>query len=171
MIFMSQSGLTDSARESEWDRWYVGHLEVMASVPGIGSAQRFKTSTAGHPRSLAMYTVASEQVFTDPYYLSIRGMGEWLALIDRRFYKRNLFSGADRAPDVARDHVLLVADRPTAESRLAGIDWTWLECVAIDRSTPYRGIALVDQTAARNLNPALAIAVYRPVTAYSHAST
>jgi hypothetical protein len=167
---MSQSGLTDPARESEWDRWYVAHLQLMSTVPGIGSTQRFKISATGHPPSLAVYSVVSELVFSDPYYLSVRGMGDWLPLIDRRFYKRNLFSGAERAPSVAQADVLLLVDTPHPEPRLAGIDWTWLECVGIDRSTPYRGIAVLDRSAAQDVDAAGRIAVYRPVTAYASAA-
>ena len=37
MIFMSQSGIIDAAREDGWDRWYVDHLNIMASVPGTAS--------------------------------------------------------------------------------------------------------------------------------------
>ena len=164
MIFMSQSGITDDARESDWDRWYVEHLNIMVSVPGIGSAQRFKTSTQGHPPSLAMYSVVSPNVFQDPYYLSVRGMGEWLELIDRQHYRRNLFEGLERAPEVPEDRVLLVADRHTPDDDLADVEWTWLQCVAIDRSTPYRGIAIVDPTSAHVLEPTHSIAVYRPAT-------
>ena len=164
MIFMSESGFTDASRESEWDSWYIGHLDIMVSVAGISSAQRFKTSTPGHPPSLAMYSVASPDVFQDPYYLSVRGMGEWLPLIDRRYYRRNLFEGAERAPEVAEDRALLVADRARPEPGLAGADWTWLECVALDKSTPYRGIAVVSEVKARDLGGAQDIAVYRPAT-------
>ena len=143
MIFMSQSGLTDPARESDWDRWYVDHLDIMASVPGISSAQRFKTATPGIRLRSRCTASPRANVFQDPYYLSVRGMGEWLPLIDRRYYRRNLFDGAERAPEVAEDALLLVADRTQPEAGLAGVDWTWLECVGIDRSTPYRGIAVV----------------------------
>ena len=165
MIFMSQSGITDNAREHDWDRWYLDHLAIMVSVPGIASAQRFKTVTPGHPPSLAMYSVASPNVFNDPYYLSVRGMGEWLALIDRQHYRRNLFEGSDRAPEVPRDRVLLVADRDAPERGLADVDWTWLECVAIDRSTAYRGIAIVEPEQANALSTGQEIAVYQPATA------
>ena len=167
MIFMSQSGIVDAAREDDWDRWYVEHLNIMASVPGISSAQRFKTATPGHPPSLAMYSVATPNVFQDPYYQSVRGMGEWLALIDRRHYRRNLFDGLTHAPEVPAERNLLVADRDRPEDGLGGIDWTWLECVAIDRSTPYRGVAVVTDDAVSALAPAAAaaIAVYRPATA------
>ena len=162
MIFNSQSGITDSSRAADWDLWYLEHLRVMATVPGISSAQRFKTDTPGFSPSLAIYSVASKDVFTDPYYLSVRGMGEWKALIDPRYYKRNLFAGLDHAPQVADDARLLVADRERAEGPISGIQFTWLECVGIDRSTPYRGLAVVAATAVPEL-PA-SVAVYRPAS-------
>lgn len=162
MIFISQSGLTDRAREAAWDEWYVEHLRIMASVPGVSSAQRFKTDTPGFSPSLAMYSFASADIFKDPYYLGVRGMGEWQALIDRRYYQRNLFEGLDHAPLVADDARLLIADRERAGGAIAGVQFVWLKCVGIDYSTPYRGIAVV---AAARL-PALdaTIAVYRPAS-------
>jgi hypothetical protein len=162
MIFISQTGVTDTTREAQLDQWYIEHLRIMATVPGISSAQRFKTDTPGSAPSLAIYSVASPAVFTDPYYLSVRGMGEWLPLIDRRYYRRNLFEGLEHAPLVADDARLLVADRPQPQEPMGGIEWIWLNSVGLDRSTPYRGIAVV---AAAKL-PVLAetVAVYRPVT-------
>jgi hypothetical protein len=163
MIFMSQSGLTDPRREAEWDRWYLSHLEIMATVPGVASAQRFKTTSVGHSPSLGMYSFASAAVFQDPYYLSVRGMGEWLPLIDKRYYKRNLFAGLDAAPMVTEGDVLLVVDRPQPQA-LGSIDWAWLECVAIDRSTAYRGIAVVSRASAREIDSSQGIALYTPVS-------
>jgi len=159
MIFMSQSGLTDPSREKAWAAWYADHVRIMVTVPGITSAQRFTTTTPGHPPSLAMYSVASSAVFDDPYYRSIRGMGEWQPLIDTRHYHRNLFSGLDVAPDVPEGAVLIVADRdrPTELPRLA---LTWLTAVGLDRSTPYRGIAVVDPETADAL-ASHDVAVYR----------
>lgn len=162
MIFNSQSGITDNSRTAHWDQWYLEHLRIMATVPGVSSAQRFKTDTPGFSPSLAIYSMTSADVFKDPYYLSVRGMGEWLALIDRRYYKRNLFSGLDYAPQVADNAVMLVADRERAEGKIAGVDFTWLKCEGIDHSTPYRGLAVV---AADEL-PAFdaTVAVYRPAS-------
>ena len=141
MIFMSQIGLMDASRQSDWDAWYVEHLRMMRTVPGITTAQRFTTGTAGFPLSLAMYTVASEAVFRDPYYVSVRGMGEWKPLIDPRHYHRNLFDGLDMAPQVASGSMLVVADRSQPDPSLGGM--TWLRAVGIDRSTPYRGIDVI----------------------------
>ena len=163
MIFMSQSGLKDASREHEWDAWYVEHLRIMRTVPGISSAQRFKTESRGHSPSLAMYTIASAAVFQDPYYQSVRGMGDWLPLIQKQHYRRNLFEGLDQAPDVAQDCVLIVADRDSPAD-LPRVALTWLKCAGIDYSTPYRGIAVVKGDVAATGAARGSVAVYRPVT-------
>lgn len=168
MIFMSQSGLTDASREADWDVWYLEHLRIMATVNGVDSAQRFKTVSAGHSPSLAMYTMRSADVFQDPYYQSIRGLGEFLPLIDRRWYQRNLFAGLDIAPAVGAAEVMLVWDAPTPRE-VPGIEFVWLEAVAIDRSTPYRGIAVLKATdAAAAATARDGIALYRPATHVFH---
>ena len=159
MIFISQSGLTDPSREADWDAWYLEHLRIMATVPGVSSAQRFKTDTPGVSPSLAIYSVTSAEVFKDPYYLSVRGLGQFLPLIDRRYYKRNLFSGLDFAPEVGSDQVMLVADREQAEGSIAGVPFNWLKCEGIDHSTPYRGLAVVRASTVPALDAS--VAVYR----------
>ena len=165
MIFMSQSGLTDPAREPQWDDWYVDHLNLMMTVPGFHSAQRFKTASPGYSPSLAMYTVDSEDVFKGAYYLSVRGMGEWAPLIDRRYYMRNLFGGLDAAPAVAPGEVLLVVDRDQPDENLK--DVTWLPSVAIDRSPPYRGIRVIREADTKDASALERVAVYRPFAVLS----
>ena len=160
MIFMSQSGLTDPARQPQWDIWYEDHLRLMRTVPGFKSAQRFKTASPGYSPSLAMYTVVSEDVFKDPYYLSVRGMGEWAPLIDRLYYMRNLFDGMDAAPAVSPDQTLLVADRSEPDGRLEGM--IWLRSVAIDRSPPYRGIRVLREADVKDASALEHVAFYRP---------
>jgi hypothetical protein len=164
MIFTSQSGLLDASRGAEWDAWYVGHLAVMAAVPGIGSAQRLIAIADGTPPSLAIYTVASAAVFETADYLRIRGMGPWRDLIDPRHYRRNLFDGLDEAPEIPPDGILVVADRDSPQ----GAGLTWLRAVGFDRSTPFRGIAVAaDQRTARHMADAIdgPVALYRPVAA------
>jgi hypothetical protein len=165
MIFMSQSGLTDPSRELQWDIWYDEHLRLMRTVPGFGSAQRFKTKSAGYSPSLAMYTLASEDVFKDPNYLSVRGMGNWAPLIDRRYYLRNLFDGLDTAPFVPADGILLVADRSEPDVTLDGM--MWLRAVAIDRSTPYRGIQVVRRSDVTRWSNHERLGLYQPFSLHS----
>ena len=160
MIFMSQSGLTNPQRLTDWDRWYVDHLRIMRTVPGITSAQRFTTSTRGYAPSLAIYTVGSEHVFRDPYYLKVRGMGEWRPLIDTRFYHRNLFDGLNEAPFVPSDGLLIVVDRKQPEPSLASM--TWLQAVGLDMSTPYRGIAVTDAIRKTEFD-GIDVGIYAPV--------
>jgi hypothetical protein len=164
MIFTSESGLTDPSRLAEWDEWYCGHLAAMVAVPGVASAQRFRALDEGPPPSLAMYTVASPAVFQSEIYLRTRGMGPFVSVVDERMHRRNLFEGLDVAPVVAAGGVLLIADRDAADPAAAGI--LWLRAVAIDRSTPYRGIAAFpDLASARRVAARLgAAACYAPIT-------
>jgi hypothetical protein len=146
MIFTSESGLTDPSRTAEWDAWYRGHLAAMVAVPGVTSAQRFRALDEGPPPSLAMYTVASPAVFDSAIYLRTRGMGPFISAVDERRHRRNLFEGLDAAPDVPMGGILLIADRDaagTADDRIF-----WLRAVALDRSVPYRGIAVFSDLAA-----------------------
>jgi hypothetical protein len=159
MIFNSQSGITDRTREAAWAQWYQEHLRIMATVPGVFSAQRFLTTHPHHPPSLAMYGVASAVVFKSEYYLSVRGMGEWLPLIDRQWYRRNLFDGLDTAPAVDENQLLLVADRDVPDPAPG---FTWLKVAGIDRSTPYRGIAVIKNNALQALPPD--VAIYTPAS-------
>lgn len=167
MIFTSQSGLTDPGHSPAWDEWYLGHLAAMATVPGIGSAQRFLALDTGPPPSLAMYSIASPDVFQSAIYLSVRGMGPWQRLIDPQHYKRNLFDGLAVAPTIDPDSgaVLVVVDRDAPAPTEAGL--TWLRAVGLDRSMACRGITVAsDDAAARGLAATIGgtVALYRPVT-------
>jgi len=165
MIFTSESGLGDPSRIPEWDSWYRGHLAAMAAVPGITSAQRFRSLDEGPPPSLAMYTVASAAVFDSDIYLRTRGMGPFISVVDERLHRRNLFDGLDIAPDVAVGGILLIADRAAAGTAADKI--VWLRAVGLDRSMAYRGIAVfADLGAARAAAERLGerVALYAPST-------
>jgi hypothetical protein len=165
MIFTSESGLLDASRVAAWDEWYLGHLAAMAAVPGVSSAQRFRALNLGPPPSLAMYTVASEAVFDSAVYLRTRGMGEFIPFVDKSLHRRNLFDGLDVAPKLGEGAILLVADRSAPGPPQDGM--VWLKAVAIDRSVPYRGIAVFgDFAAAREAAVRIqgAASLYIPVT-------
>jgi hypothetical protein len=162
VILMSQNSLLDERDTATIDAWYLEHLRNMASVPGIFSAQRFKTSTAGFPGSVALYSVVSEKAFDNPYYHGIRGFGAMASRIDQSQHHVDLFAGLDAVPVVGADERVLLADRAAPDGDIAGIAFTWLKCVGRDFSTPYRGIAII---AADKLVPlGASVAVYRPVT-------
>jgi len=162
---MSQSSITDITLSDQWSKWYVEHLEIMLTVNGIDSAERFITDSQGWPFSLAMYSIRSPEIFQDPYYLKIRGMGSWAPLIDKNYYQRNLFSGREVAPKVSKDEVLLVTNQREPISNLLDLEWDWLKSVGLDQSTPYRGINVIKSDSlielghlTKNFN----IGVYKP---------
>ncbi len=134
----SESAFIELSRRPEWDEWYKGHLAAMASVPGVLSAQRFAALDKGVPQSLAMYTVTSPAVFESEVYLRVRGMGPWVGLVDETQHRRNLFDGLDTAPGNQ-------AGRSPRGCRPGRRPTERLRVVAhrrLDRSTPYRGIAV-----------------------------
>ena len=161
MIFFSESALIEPSRLPEWGEWYKGHLAAMTSVPGVLSAQRFAALDPGVPPSLAMYTVTSPDVFQGEIYLSVRGMGPWVGLVDETQHRRNLFAGLDTAPEIPEGGVLAVADRAAPEP-IDGL--TWLTAAGIDRSTPYRGIGVFASVADARRASAGKAAIYRPAT-------
>lgn len=167
MIFMSQSGITDPAKHAEWSAWYVEHLRIMRSVDGIDSAERFQTTAPNWPPSLAMYSIRSAEVFVDPYYLKIRGMGPWAGLIEKRFYQRNLFeavspgSSALIAPEVPPQSALVVTDQIQPHLEIEGLKLLWLKSVGLDQSTPYRGIAVISKKDIPIISRHPELAVYR----------
>lgn len=165
MIFMSQSSIIDLTLSDDWSKWYVEHLEIMLTVNGIDSAERYTTDSQGWPFSLAMYSIRSPEIFQDPYYLKIRGMGSWSPLIDKNYYQRNLFSGREVAPKLSKDEVLLVTNQSAPISSLLDLEWDWLKSVGLDQSTPYRGIKVIKSESFIQLEhiiKSLNIGVYKP---------
>jgi len=141
----------------------------MRTVDGITSAERFQTQAPGWPPSLAMYSIRSPEVFVDPYYQKIRGMGPWLGLINKHFYQRNLFEGVEQAsilaPEVPTGSVLVVTDQtqPTLGHQATpfeDVSFTWLRAVGLDQSTPYRGICVLPHARALSLPTRADIALY-----------
>jgi RimJ/RimL family protein N-acetyltransferase len=108
-----------------------------------------------------MYTVTSPAVFTSEIYLSVRGMGPWVGLVDERLHHRNLFDGLETAPEIPEGGVLAVADRATPEP-IDGL--TWLSAAGLDRTTPFRGIGFFPDAASARRATAGNATIYRPMT-------
>lgn len=155
MIYIVECALTVNQSEADWNRWY--HIMkppqiLPTAVPGVSSTQRFKGININPPAYFAMYSVASADVMRSDAYRNAGGgrfqTEDWKPLIT--FWHRDLFGGAD-APDVPMDAILLVLDRPAPEASPPGIPFQWLPAVDLDRSTPYRGLAVVSNADAARL--------------------
>ena len=97
VLYAVRSRFTEPAREREWNDWYAGHIDVLLSVPGFHSAQRFHSSETPDDRPyLALYEVAGADVFTSEPYVAIWGFHEWKPLIDN--WTRDLFERGEGEP-------------------------------------------------------------------------
>ena len=169
MIYMVECALTLKQTDEDWMRWYHSmkppHI-LPTAVPGILTTQRFKGTSVKPPAYFAMYSVTSADVMTSDAYRNAGGgrfqTENWKPIIT--FWNRDLFGGAD-APDVPMGSTLLVLDRTAPEGSPLGIPFQWLPCIGLDRSTPYRGLAVVGAAEAGELPIATVpgLRTFRPV--------
>jgi hypothetical protein len=159
---------TIKQNDADWLRWYhsMKPPHVLPTVPGISSTQRFKGVNVNPPAYFAIYSVTSADVMMSDAYRNAGGgrfqTEDWKPIIT--FWNRDLFDGAD-APDVPMDSLLLVLDRAKPKDAPLGIPFRWLPCVGLDRSTPYRGLAVLGRAAVEKLPVASVpgLRVFRPV--------
>ena len=164
MIYMVEHTFSMPELEDEWNSWYAANLRVLLSVPGIDSAQRFRVQTVRPPRYMAMYTIAGPQIFDSKAYRDAGGGGA-NSVRFRSAYQvwiRNLFAGIDRAPDVREGQCLLAVDNARPDRELRGIELQWGQAVALHKTTPVRGLAVVERAAAERCKDEPGVTVYEP---------
>jgi hypothetical protein len=168
MIYIVECALTTKQTDEDWLRWYhsMKPPHVLPTVPGISSTQRFKGTNVDPPAYFAIYSVSSADVMTSEAYRNAGGgrfqTENWKPIIT--FWNRDLFEGAD-APDVPMDSMLLVLDRDKPGGALLGLPFQWLPCVGLDRSTPWRGLAVIGKARLQQfpLGSLPGLRIFRPV--------
>ncbi|MGH8667023.1 MAG: hypothetical protein ACREUX_22405 [Burkholderiales bacterium] len=164
MIYMVEHTFSMPELEDEWNTWYAGNLHVLLSVPGIESAQRFRIPDTEPPRFMAMYTVAGPEVFDTDAYRSAGGGGA-NSVRFRPAYQlwiRNIFAGIDVAPEVKQGECLLSIDADRAFADVSGIALQWGRSVALHKTTPLRGLAVVAAATVKGLPTHPGLTVYEP---------
>ena len=154
MIYCVELAFSQPEREAEWNEWYSTHLDVLLSVPGFSTAQRFVSTTPCRAPYLAAYSVTSGSVFESAPYLQRGGRGSpgaWAPLMIN--WDRNLFDGLARMPDVQPHEYLLVADDTSAEMATLPLALHALDCVGLDRTVQSRGVAVLSATEYAALAP------------------
>ena len=167
MIYMVDHVYVDPATEPQWHEWYAGYLQKLVSVPGIATAQRFKAFNCAPPRYLAMYSVASADVYESETYKNMGGGGSQSARFHYAYqsWTRNLFEGAAGAPTVRDGQRILVFDREhrDLDSPLASRA-TWLEAVGLHMTTRYRAFLVLDADEAVDTASLARCYLYEPFT-------
>ena len=147
MIYMVDHVFANPQTEPAWHEWYAGYLHKLMSVPGFGSAQRFKAIDETPHRFLAMYSVASVDVYQSEGYKAIGGGGSQSARFhgDYQLWTRNLFGGADDVPVVNERQCVYAVDSATPDRVVPfGAKPVWLKSVGLHQTTQYRAVVVLE---------------------------
>src|SRR3974390_2841395 len=101
MIYMVEMDLKDRSLLPHYHEWYRHHIQMLLSIPGILTAQRFESMHPTPSPFLAVYGLASLNVLSSEAYTTNAGPDstkEWKARLTNWY--RNLLEGAP-APAVS----------------------------------------------------------------------
>ena len=163
MIYMVDHIFANPQTEPAWHEWYTGYLQKLMSVPGFGSAQRFKALDETPHRFLAMYAVESAAVYESQGYKNIGGGGSQSARFhdDYQLWTRNLFEGANEVPVVNEGQCVYALDSDTPDRTLPFTQSPlWLKSVGLHQTTKYRAIIVLNAKAVDAAKTAVGAAGY-----------
>lgn len=168
MLYMVELDFQHASREVEWNKWYEEHLAELLSMPGLGSAQRFKCLCPHPSPYLAVYSVPGPQFFESDAYRQKGGRGstgEWKPLMTN--WHRNLYQGLDIAPEVREDQMLIVTEVDSSSPALKHWTFNWLDNAGLDQTIGRRGIAVVPTEDAETIwaKTGAAVRAYQPLGA------
>jgi hypothetical protein len=178
LLYTVELNFNDPDRESEWNAWYETYLAALLTLPGLDTAQRFRAVSPGaqHWEYLALYTIASLDLYESEAYLKIGGGGNASARFRQAISRRrNVYTGIKRMPPVTKTgRVLLCEDAPNG-FELPDILFHPLEAAtgrrqagasAFDGVLVRRALALTDapNVDRLGLSDIDGLAVYAPIT-------
>lgn len=162
MIYMVEMALIDLSRRVEWDAWYLSHMKLLISIPGIQATQRFEALSPHPSPFVALHQVTGPDVFTSDAYRAKAGptgTGEWRDRMNN--WHRNVLTGLDETPEVPLDGALVVVE----DGASAPVPLQWTEAIGLDRSVTRRGFAVISKLAdATGLIGLSGVRVCRPLT-------
>jgi len=131
---------------------------------GISSAQRFRVAETPPPRYMAMYTVAgSESSKATPIAMPAAAARTACVFAPPIACGYAISSpGSRQPPRCSLPQRLLVLDAPDEPRTLAGITLAWGQAIALHRTTPWRGLAVVSAETARAVTAQAGLTVYTP---------
>ena len=157
MIYTVELNFSDPGREAEWNAWYETYLTQLVSLPGLTTAQRFRALTPETPAwvYLAIYSVASLEVFASEAYRGIGGGGQ----ASRRFReairrRRNVYAGIERFPEISEAGCVVLSDGTSPRKDLPDCLFVPLEAASgrrqagateLDGAPLRRAIAVITQ--------------------------
>ena len=166
MIYMVEMGFSALALREKWDAWYLSHMQMLITIPGIRATQRFEALHDHIQPFVAMHDVIGPDVFTSDAYKAKAGpasTGEWQTL--HKNWVRNVFDGMEHTPDVPMDAFLVLADAGAEGALPPDVVPHGLRAVGLDRNPAHRMLAVTDQpSVAVRLMDHPGIRVLKPLT-------
>lgn len=166
MIYMVEMGFTAHGLREKWDEWYLSHMKMLITIPGIRATQRFITLHDHMQPFVALHEVAGPEVFTSDAYRAKAGpasTGEWRDL--HKNWGRNVYSGMEHTPDVGENSFLMIAESGYEGIFPLDLPQHVLRSVGLDRDPPRRVLAVTDQPAlATRIVGQKGIRVLKPLT-------
>jgi hypothetical protein len=145
-----------AAERAAFDAFYQRHIDMLLTIPGFLTAQRFHSPQAVRAPFLALYRLSGPEVMTSDGYTSKAGRMS----VDPDFrvnmtnWDRNLAQGpaGTEQPDLAVEMgaTMILIDRLTADAAALPPAFTAMEIVGLDQTIAQRG-ALVVGGAGENL--------------------
>lgn len=162
MIYMVEMNLIDLSRRVEWDAWYLSHMRMLISIPGIQATQRFEC-LGQHPSPfVALHQVTGPEVFTSDAYRAKAGptgTGVWRDRMNN--WHRNVLDGIDVTPDVPAEGALVVVE----DGAEVPVPLRWTRPVGLDQTITRRGFAVLPRLAdAVGMLGLAGVRVCRPLT-------
>lgn len=145
LIYMVELEQADHDRQAEWERWHEAHTRKLTTVPGILSAQRFRSTQVDRLSYLALYGIESLSVLSSKAYLeagSPPSASAWHSLL--RNWRRNVAETPGELLAPALGECVEVLDRLTQQDPEIPSNFIrFLPLAALDRSFTERGIRMV----------------------------
>lgn len=146
MVEMDYPHETAAQRET-FDAYYWRHIDMLLTIPGFLTAQRFYCAETARAPFLALYRLADPTVLTSDAYTS--KAGRMSVHPDFRAYisgwDRNLVQGRDGGggPDLATDmeDTMVLIDRMTPDAPPLPDGVAPLDVVGLDQTIAQRGVA------------------------------
>jgi hypothetical protein len=178
VIYTVELNFSDPARAEEWHAWYEAYLAQLVSLPGLSTAQRFRAVAPGTPSwaYLALYSVASLDVFASDAYRRIGGGGQASARFKEAIRRRrNVYAGIERVPEVTDAGCVVLCEDMRHTWHLADCLFVPLQAAAgrcqagateLDGEPSRRALAVIAAETVDRLNLMVTegLAVYTPIT-------
>lgn len=146
IFYMVEMNYPETESRDELDVFYTGHIDMLLTIEGFLSAQRFECVHRARAPFMAIYKLADPSVMTSENYTSKAGRMSVKATMRERMtnWDRNLVSGAIGGMDVAMGGWMVLIDRLDPASPPLPDGFAPLTIIGLDKTLAERGIRLAD---------------------------